>query len=138
MVEAVVGARATGFLAEILAKARLSTAIGVGRVTVCKLGFPISIDWGCDGEMTHRRALVAVWSRVVCLCEADGRLLYFASRLWSWLRTILRGFPGTQGSHRQQNVAALSTLPGVRAGSDALTWKAAVSWGGPPHPWCPV
>lgn len=113
------------------AKARLPTAIEVGRVTVSKLGFYVNIDWCCGGEMKCRRALVAVWSRAVCLCEADGWLLYFASRLWSWLWTILRGFLGMQGSCPQQNVAALSTLPGVRAGSNALMWKAAVCWFSP-------
>lgn len=70
--EVVVDARATWLRAEMVAKARLPTAIGVGRVTVSKLGFHINIGWGCDREMKHRRALVAVWSRAVCLCEADG------------------------------------------------------------------
>jgi len=72
VVEAVVNARATRLLAEMGAKARLPTAIGVGRVTISELGFHISIDWGCNGERKRRRALVAVWSRVVCSCEADG------------------------------------------------------------------
>lgn len=72
MVEAVVNAWATWLLAEMEAKARSPTAIGVGRVTVSKLGIHINIGWGCEGGMKCRRALVAVWSRVVCLCEADG------------------------------------------------------------------
>lgn len=85
VVEAVVTARAAWLLAEMEAKARLPAAVGVGRVTVTRLGFHINIDWGHNGEMKHRKALVAVWSRAVCLCEADGWLLYFASRLSSWL-----------------------------------------------------
>lgn len=77
--------KATWFLAQREAKACLPTAVGVGRVTSSKLGFPINNGWGCDRKMKRRRVLVTVWSRAVCLCETDGSLLQFASTLWSWL-----------------------------------------------------
>lgn len=63
------GSWASCWLAEMAAT---SACLCLGQEGDSKTGFCIDRDWGCDGEAKRRGAPVAVWSRAVCLCEADG------------------------------------------------------------------